>query len=497
MTLSSSLLRTLDRIEVLGNRLPPPAWLFVWLCGLMLLASALAATVGWTETAPDGREFRATSLLNYDGLRQILSATVTNFTGFAPVGPVLVAMLGLGLAERSGLLGAALAALVRLSRGRGLPALVAFAGVMSSVAADAGYVVVIPLAGLLFQRAGLPPVAGIACAFAGVAGGFSANLLIGPLDAMLVGLTTEAVRSVAPDMTVPVTANYYFMMASTPLVTVLVVLVNRWLILPRLAGQALYAAQSDAPEEDGLHSRGALAVLGWTALCLIVLGAGLWPSDGPLRGPGGGVANSPAILGVVTVVAVYAGVAGLLYGRFSGRWRAASDAVEAMEDTMRAMAGYLVLMFFAAQFVAWFQWSQLGTLTAIAGAEALRELALPGLGLLLGFVLLVVLVDLLIGSASAKWAVMAPVFVPMFMLVDLPPAATLAAYRVGDSVANIITPLMPYFAMVVAFTQRFQPSAGIGTLMALMLPYSLALLLGWSLLLAVWITCGWPLGPGG
>lgn len=496
--MSAPLLRLLDRIETLGNRLPPPAWLFVWLCGIVAVASWLLALTGWSVTWPDGsRTVSAVNLISADGLRRVLTESVTNFTGFAPVGSVLVAMLGLGLAERSGLLGAALAALVRASRGHGLPTLVAFAGVLSSIAMDAGYVVVIPLAGLLFQRAGLPPLAGIACAFAAVSGGFSANLLIGPVDALLAGIATEAVRTLHPEAEVAVTANYYFMAVSVFVVTALVTLVNRWLILPRFAGGARPDHGSDASDDsDRLHPRAGLAVLAWTVLVAGFVLAALLPADGFLRGDDGSVAKSPLIQGVVVLVALYAGIAGLLYGRVSGRWTRSSDAIAALEETLRTLAGYLVLMFFAAQFIAWFQWSQIGQLVAISGAAGLRELALAPVTLLLLFVLFTVGLDLLIGSASAKWALMAPVFIPMFLLAGIPAEATLAAYRVGDSVANIITPLMPYFAMVVAFAQRFEPKAGIGTLMALMLPYSLVLLLGWGGLLALWLVLGWPLGPG-
>lgn len=500
--MSTRLLRLLDRIETLGNRLPPPAWLFVWLCGLVAVASWLLALTGWQAVWPDGsKTVTAINLLSLDGLRRMLNETVSNFTGFSPVGSVLVAMLGLGLAERSGLLGAALGALVRASRGHGLPTLVAFAGVMSSIAVDAGYVVIIPLAGLLFQRAGLPPLAGIACAFAGVSGGFSANLLIGPVDALLAGIASEAARTVQPDAEVAVTANYYFMIASVFLVTALITLVNRWLILPRFHGvdwrtPAALAADEAGNGGDRLHPRAGLAVLAWTVLVVVLMLVALLPADGVLRGDDGSVTKSPLIQGVVVLVAVYAGVAGLLYARISGRWTRSSDAVAALEETLRTLAGYLVLMFFAAQFVAWFQWSQIGQLVAISGASGLRELALNPVTLLLLFVLFTVTLDLLIGSASAKWALMAPVFIPMFMLAGIPAEATLAAYRVGDSVANIVTPLMPYFAMVVAFAQRFDPRAGIGTLMALMLPYSLVLLLGWGGFLGLWLALGWPLGPG-
>lgn len=489
---TAPLLRVLDRLEAAGNRLPPPAWLFVWLGGLVLVLSTLVSLAGWQATWPDGsRTVSAVNLLSAEGLRRILTDTVSNFTGFAPVGPVIVAMLGLGLAERSGLLGGLLATLVQLTRGRALPFLVAFAGVLSHVALDAGYVVVIPLAGLLFHRAGLPPLAGIACAFAGVSGGYAANLLLSPADAMLAGLSTEAARTVAPGATVAITANYWFMAASAFLVAGVVAAVTHALVIPRLQ------RSGDEPETrlERLHPAGARAVLAWTAALLALVLAGLLPADGFLRGEDGSVLKSPLLQGIVVVVAVYFGVAGLLYGRLNGTWRRAGDCIPAMEATLQLLAGYLVLMFFAAQFIAWFKWSQLGEMLAIAGASGLRTLDLSPVLLLVAFVLLTALVDLFIGSASAKWALMAPVFVPMFLLAGIAPEATQAAYRVGDSTANIISPLMPYFAMVVAFAQRWQRDTGVGTLMALMLPYSLALLVSWTAFLAAWLALGWPLGP--
>lgn len=511
----SALNRCLDHLERLGNRLPHPTWLFVWLCAGVAVLSAIAAGLGWQAPWPDGsRVVTAASLISLDGLRYVLASSVSNFTQFAPVGSVMIAMLGLGLAERSGLLGGMLSSVVRLSGGRGLAFIVAFAGVLSSLAVDAGYVVIIPLAGLLFARAGLPPLAGIACAFAGVSAGFSANIAIGPVDAILAGITTEAARLVSPDATVAITANYYFIAASTLLVTLVITAVNAWVVEPRLRAASTASAAHPAPgngdqgldhdigqgaeqspDDSTLHRGGSLAALIWTLIIISACMISVWPDDGALRGPDGSISRSPLVQGIVVVIAFTAGVAGILYARFSGRWARASDSVVAMEDTFKSLASYLVLMFFAAQFVAWFQWSQLGQLLAISGAHTLQQAALAPTALLLLFVLATFSINLFIGSASAKWALMAPVFVPMLLLAGIPAESTLAAYRVGDSVGNIITPLMPYFAMVVAFAQRYQPTAGVGTLVALMLPYSLTLLVIWGGFLGLWLSLGWPLGP--
>jgi aminobenzoyl-glutamate transport protein len=487
----ASPLRTgwLSAIESFGNRLPHPTLLFVWLCLLLLPVSALLAIVGPQASHPVSAEaIQVRSLLSGDGVRWILTSMVSNFTGFAPLGVVLVAMLGIGLAEQSGLLGRMLTALVRRSPGSLLVPLVALAGVLSSLAADAGYVVLIPLAALLFRQAGRSPLTGIAVAFAGVSGGFSANLLLGPVDALLAGISTEAARTLDPTITVSAAANYWFMLASVVLVVGLVTLVTTTTTSTQTDAAAPEHGSTDhTPMGSTLFC--ALAYL--TMIALLVL-----PTGAPLRHPEtGALLSSPFMSGIVIIIAMGFALCGICYGRASGQFRRASDVIVALETTMAQLAGYLVLMFFAAQFVAWFNWSGLSLVLAVKGASALADTGLPAPVLLVGLVLLVALINLLVGSASAKWALLAPLLVPMLMLLGVTPEATQAAFRVGDSATNIITPLMPYFALVLGFVRRHDPAAGIGTLMAMMLPYSLTLLLGWTILLGLWLTLGWPLGP--
>ncbi len=483
----------LGRLERIGNRLPHPTLLFVWLCLLMLPLSAVLALLGVTAEHPlEDRTIVVRSLLDGEGLRYVFTHLVGNFTGFAPLGVVLVAMLGLGIAEHSGLLGAGLAALVRRASHRTLVVAVAFAGVMSSIAFDAGYVVLIPLAGFLFQLAGRSPLAGIATAFAAVSGGYSANLLLGPVDAVLAGLSTEAAHLVDGERTVSAAGNYWFIMVSTVLVTSLVSLITLRITEKRVAATDEDADSEDqAPRFDRRAARWTLLtlVLGLAAVAALVV-----PPGAPLRGEDGAILQSPFMSSLVVLIALVAAACGTVYGRVSGQFRSAAGVIQAMETTMASMSGYLVLMFFAAQFVAWFGYSQLGLVLAVKGAAWLGGLELPTVLLLLLFVGLAALINLMIGSASAKWSILAPVFVPMLMLVGIDPEATQAAYRVGDSSTNIITPLMPYFALVLGFARRYRADTGIGTLIALMLPYSLALLVGWSILLAVWIGFGWPLG---
>ncbi|MBB3046096.1 aminobenzoyl-glutamate transport protein [Litorivivens lipolytica] len=487
------LLRLLNRIEQLGNRLPHPTALFVYLCLFIIVLSGLSAVLELSARHPGtGDELVARSLVSGDGIRWMLSHTVSNFIDFAPVGTVLVAILGIGLAEHSGLLGALLERVVRIARGWALTASIVFAGVLSSLGADSGYVVLVPLAGLAFASAGRHPLAGIAAAFAGVSGGYSANLAIGPLDAILAGLSTEAVRLVAED-SVASSDNYYFMLASTLLITLVGTLVSqRWVEprLPRWQGKI----NEDKTTETAPRFR-------WVGIyCALFIAALLWaavPEGALLRNQQtGGLIGSPLLSGIVTLIAVFAAGAGIVFGHENGRYRRADDWIEGMEQTMATMASYLVLMFFAAQFVNYFAWSGLGAIGAIKGAALLATFELSAGPLLISFILLCATINLVIGSASAKWALLAPIFVPMLYLLGISPEATQLAYRIGDSSTNIITPLMPYFGVVVAFAQRYDKDLGIGTLMAMMLPYSLAFLVGWAIMLLVWMGLGWPIGPG-
>ena len=488
----------LKKIETAGNRLPHPTLLFIYLCGLMLGLSLLFSLLGVNAKHPvSGELISAKNLLSQEGLQLILSKTVSNFTQFAPVGSVLVAILGIGVAEQSGLIAAVLRATVQRAPKQLLSLFVVLSGILSSLALDTGYVVLIPLAALVFMAAGRHPVTGIAAAFAGVSGGFSANIIISPLDAIMAGISTEAAALVQPGYEVSAAANYYFLLASTLLIT----LVGTW-ITERFVAPALgdYQGENPANSEDLNHQLSAKERRGlkwaglFSLLYIALLLATLVPEQGILRGAEGSILKSPFISGIVTLIALYVALAGTVYGFISGSFNKAEDIVKSMEASMGTMAGYIVLMFFAAQFVSYFSWSQLGSISAINGASFLQSLELPSAALLIFFVLVAALINLFIGSASAKWALFAPIFVPMFLLLGISPEATQMAYRIGDSSTNIITPLMPYYGVVIAFIQRYDKEAGIGTTIAIMLPYSVAFLLSWSVLLAVWIGFGWPLG---
>jgi aminobenzoyl-glutamate transport protein len=491
----------LDRVETAGNRLPAPTLLFIYLAGAVLLLSAGAHWLGAGATHPlTGARLEAVNLLSTGGLHRILTGTVTNFIQFAPVGTVLVAVLGIGVAEHSGLLGALLRATILKAPPSLLTFFIVFCGVFSSLAADTGYVILIPLAGLTFLAAGRHPMIGIAAAFAGVSGGYSANLVITPVDVILAGISTEAAQLAAPGYQVNAAANYYFMAASTVLLTLVGTWVTERLIAPRFpryeipAGAPVTDLNQPASPRD---KRGLMGVALLTLGTLVLVLAGLLPESGILRhAETGSILQSPFMTGIVTLISLYAALAGIVFGRLSGRYKHWGDFVEGMEQHMATMAAYLVLMFFAAQFVNYFAWSNLGSILAIGGAQLLQQLALPAIVILLLLVLISTIADLFIGSASAKWALMAPVFVPMLLLAGLTPESAQVAYRIGDSCANIITPLMPYFGVVVAFAQKYQKDLGVGSLIAVMLPYSVAFLLGWSGLLTLWVIADLPLGPG-
>lgn len=492
------LFRMLDRIERLGNKIPNPALLFVGLAILTLILSAVVSWADLTVTHPGtGETVRSVNLLSVEGLHKILTGLVTNFTGFAPLGVVLVAILGISVAEASGLISALMRLLVLSAPKKLLTLVIVFAGIVSHMASDVGYVLLIPLAAMIFLAVGRHPLVGLAAAFAGVSGGFSANLLLGPTDALLAGLTQEAARIVDAAYVVTPAANYYFMAVSAVLITILGTWITESVVAPRLGE---YKGDSKPESLDKLSSaekRGMVFALIAAAAFVAFILAGTIPETGYLRDPKtGSLLRSPFLSGIIAMIFFGGVILGIAYGFGSRTFKKADDIIKAMEGSMRTMAVYLVLAFFAAQFVAFFNWTNLGVILAVEGAEFLKNLSLGGVTLIIAFVILSILLDLVIGSASAKWAVMAPVFVPMFMLLGFSPELTQAAYRIGDSVCNIITPLMSYFPLIVVFAQKYDPKTGIGTIMSMMMPYSLAFFIGWTGLLIIWFLLEIPLGPG-
>lgn len=490
--------RLLNGIERAGNALPHPVSLFLGLAVLVILLSWLLSRLGVQVAHPaTGQPVPVINLLSLDGLRRLMVGALPNFIGFAPLGTVIVSLLGLSIAEGSGLISAILRRIAAAARPRTLTVLVVLAGVLSHAGTDVGYVLLIPLSAGLFLAVGRHPLAGLAAAFAGVSGGFSANFLISAIDVILAGMTQEAARLIDPAYVVTPMANYYFMTASSAIIIIAGTWVTERIIEPRLGGYTGSAAR-DALAALGPEERRGLRAAGLATLLLTgALLLGTVPDSGFLNDPERpGFLNSYVLRGFVMVIFLYGAIPGLTYGFASGRFRNDHDVVKAMSRAIETMAGYIVLVFFIAQFVALFNWTNVGIVTAVKGADFLRELGLGPIPLMIAFVLLAAGIDLVLGSATAKWAVMAPIFVPMFMLLGYSPELAQSAYRIGDSVVNIITPLMSYFPLVLTFAQRYEPKAGIGTLVATMLPYSLCFLVIWTLLLVLWLLAGWPLGPG-
>lgn len=490
--------RLLNGIERAGNALPHPVTLFLGLSALVVVLSWVLSRLGVSVPHPGtGQPVAVVNLLSLEGLRRMLVGALPNFINFAPLGTVLASLLGLSIAEGSGLISALLRRVAAAARPRTLTLLVVLAGVISHAGTDIGYVLLIPLSAGLFLAVGRHPLAGLAAAFAGVSGGFSANFLISAIDVVLAGMTQEAARLIDPAYVVTPMANYYFMAASSVLIVIAGTWITEKIVEPRLgaytgtAPRETLAALTPA-EIRGLRAAG-LATLALTGVIL----AGTVPADGFLNDPAKpGFLNSFVLRGFVMVIFAYGAIPGLAYGFASGRFKNDHDVVKAMTKVMETMAGYIVLVFFIAQFVAFFGWTNVGIVTAVEGADLLRGLGLGPIPLMIAFVLLAAVIDLVLGSATAKWAVMAPIFVPMFMLLGYSPELAQSAYRIGDSVVNIVTPLMSYFPLVLTFAQRYEPRAGIGTLVATMLPYSLGFLVLWTLLLVLWLLVGWPLGPG-
>ncbi|MGI6270106.1 MAG: AbgT family transporter [Candidatus Howiella sp.] len=505
---TSMFTRALGAVERLGNRLPHPVTLFAILTLGIVLLSWICAVCGVSAAGEmidpatlevGSQTVSAVSLLSREGISYMLTHLISNFTSFAPLGVVLVTMLGTGCAEGSGYLSALLRRLAGVTPRALVTPVLVFLGVMSNVATDVGYVVLIPLGALLFMAYGRHPLAGLAAAFAGVSGGFSANLVIGALDPLLAGISTEAAGLVDPGTVVQVTDNWYFMIVSTFLIVWIGTLVTDRIVEPRLGAYTAASAEEDSltglsdRERKGMRTANLVLLLLAAALVIAAL-----PQNSPLRNPETGslTTGAPLMDGLIVLIALLFFVPSVIYGRMTGVYKGERDICRQLEKNMSSMGSYIALIFVAAQFVGFFGYSKLGTILALKGAALLKASGIGGPVLMVLFILLTAAVNLVMGSATAKWTVLAPVFVPMFMMLGYSPALTQVAYRIGDSCTNLITPLMSYFAMIVVFAKRYDAKAGIGTLISMMLPYSLFFLIGWSLLLVVWMVLGLPLGPG-
>jgi len=581
----------LRHVERVGNALPHPASLFAIFAGLIVVISGIVSFFDISATHPGTGEVVAPfNLISTEGLHLIITEMVHNFTSFAPLGVVLVALLGIGVAEGSGLISSALRLLVISAPKKILTFVVVFAGILSNTASEVGYVVLVPLSAIIFLAVGRHPLAGLAAAFAGVSGGYSANLLLGTIDPLLSGLSQEAAQIIDLDYTVNPAANYYFMFASTFIIAITGTWITEKIIIPRLGE---YTGDAK-PEEIGSLSKAEKKGLKYALITLIAVSGilawgiipanfktveninmgniadasitesgsiqikdgvlaekfkegvflkghlsekiiaiksiekneGNWvitPVDGsvfkndfftkegkldfhvmaPTNSMGGflrdrytdGVLHSPFMKGIVALIFIIAALMGIAYGIGAGTVKNDSDVVNGMSKSMETLGSYIVLVFFAAQFVAYFKWTNLGLIFAINGASFLGSLNVSPYILMLGFIIITAIINMVMGSASAKWTIMAPVFIPMFMLLGYSPELTQLVYRIGDSVTNIISPMMSYFALIVSFMTRYDKKAGIGTIISTMLPYTIAFFVVWTLLLFIWMIIGLPIGP--
>lgn len=493
----------LDRIEAAGNRLPHPITLFVILTGIIVGISALLAQLGVSvsyETINTQTQevvlntVIARSLLDADGIRHLFTTVISNFTGFFALGTVFTIIVAVSVAEGSGLISALMRKVVAITPQSLVSATVVFLGVMSNVASSTGYVVLVPLGAIIFKSFKKHPIAGLAAAFAGVSGGWSANLLIGSNDPMFAGITTQAARFIDVNYTVLPTANWYFMVVSTLLITILGTIITEKIVIPRLG--AYHFDDEDKVEDIALNEKrglrfalvGLVGVVG--VLLLLIL-----PQNAILN-PTGNLLQSPFMSSIIAVMSLIFFIPGLLYGIGAQTITSDKELVEVMVKGISGIASFLVLVFFAAQFVSAFNYSNLGIILSVSGANFLQNIGFIGLPLIIAFIVLTAFINIFIAVDSAKWIIMAPIFVPMFMRLGLSPELAQVVYRIGDSSTNIISPLMPFFPLAVAFTQKYDKNFGVGSLITTMVPYSIAFLLGWTLLFIVWFLLGLPLGPG-
>lgn len=525
---SSFIARFLTFVEWLGNLLPHPVTLFaLFALGIIVLSavtSALGVSVADPRPGAEGAMITTNSLLAPEGIRWLFQNIVPNFSGFTPLGTVLVALLGVGVAERSGLLTAIIRGAILWAPPQFVTLVVVFAAVVSNTASEMGYVVIIPLAMAIFHALGRHPLAGMAAAFAGVSGGYSANILIGTVDPLLAGITEEAAQLVDPAYEVSPVANYFFMAASTFLVTGVCWFVTAKIIEPRLgkydqaeADESLEPAKEMTPLTEQ-EKKGIVSALSTAAVLLLAIawicGPEGWLFDPWLSWahelPGWGIMQNPEMTvedgpnlyrpllrSVVTFIFIIFVIPGFVYGKVVGTMKNDRDIIHSMDLAMRSMGLYIVLVFFAAQFVAFFNYSNLGQIFAVVGADALVAMNLDNPIVFIPFIFMCCFVNLMLGSASAQWAATAPIFVPMLMTIGYSPEVIQAAYRIGDSTTNTVTPMMSYFGLILAITARYKKDIGIGTMISTMLPYCIAMIVCWIAFFYFWVfLLGWPVGPG-
>lgn len=490
--------RLLDSIEYAGNKLPDPIVLFFILCGIALLASFITSYFQVSAVHPvTGEKVVANNLLNGAGIASFLTNMVKNFSSFPPLGMVLVMMIGVGLAEQSGFFSAIMKrAVMATPKKIIIPAIILIA-IVANAAGDAGPIVLPPLAATILMAFGYNPMVGLIVAYASTLGAFSANLILGMADTLAAGFTEIGAQTVNPDYKANPAMNYYFLAVSTFFLLTVAVWVTNKFTIPRFGtytGETVKLDEVSAEEKRGLK----WANISMAVFVIAVLAAVI-PEGGILRNPETGslIEASPLIDGIVPLLTIFFFIPGLFYGLGSKTIKNSKDFGDMLGKSMSTMGPYIVLVFAAAQLLAFFGASNLGPILAIKGAQFLKEIGFTGIPLFISFIIFTALINLLIGSASAKWAILAPIFVPMFMLLDYHPAFTQALYRIGDSITNPITPMLPYLVLLLSFAKKFDKNVGLGTLISALFPYSIFFGIFWIILIVVWYLLGIPVGVDG
>ena len=528
--------KVLDFIARTGDKVPHPAIIFLVLCLFVIVLSHVLYLLGVSVTSeiaeppavpgepvyPGGSQYPGVeyppgagatpdyeiqtetitvqSLLTGDGLRFLFTSPVANFNGFGVVGVILVAMVGVGIAEQAGLIGALIRKLVSVAPEVTITYILVLLGLVSSIASDAGYLVLIPLGAAAFASIGRNPLAGMAAAYAGVSAGFGVNLLITPFDGVLTEVTNEAARLVQPDFTMGITANLFFSAGSTIFLVFVMTFVTHRFVMPRLGGwngvvDEVEEGPQVAPEAEAKGLRWAL----WAFLAsLVVLLVLTVPSNAVLRNPETGelIGDSPFMQSILVIITLMFLAAGVAYGKGASTITTSTGFIEAVIKTFAGLAGLIFLLLIISQFIAYFNYSNMATVAAVGMADWLESASVPALVLLVGFILVTFLLNIIIPGVLPKWAIFAPVFVPLFLRLGVEPQTVLAAYRIGDSPTNVITPLMVYLPFIVLIAQRYKKDAGVGTIIALMIPYTIWVAVAWTLFFVVWFLLGIPLGPG-
>jgi len=486
----------LGTIERVGNALPHPFILFLIITAILIGLSTILSLVGVSVTNPTSGEVVAVkNLLNKDGLSWFMTSMVGNFSSFAALGVVLAMQMAIGVAEGSGLLTTAMRRAILGVPMWLLTATVIFLGINGSIASEASIIFIPPLAATAFWAAGKHPLAGLIAGYAAVNAGFTANIMITATDALLYPVTEATAQTIDPSYTTTAANNWYFMIVSCIVLTVVGVFVNNKIIAPRLGEYTGTEVDKERDatdlEKKGLRNAGIFSLI-YIAIILI----GLIPSNGFLRSAEGGVLDGPFITGLVGFLIVYFILVGVVYGKTVGVFKEASDVPKVMADSLNSLTSYIVLVFVIAQFIQIFSYTNLGTVIAVTAANFLKNAGFTGIPMIICIILITTLVNFFMTSGTAKWYIFAPIFVPMFMMLGYSPEFAQVVYRIGDSCTNPITPIYPYLPMIIGMASKYDKKAGMGTIISMMLPYSIGFLLSWIAMVIVWVLMNLPLGPG-